>query len=86
MDRAAAKRSEEGGGSGIPTRQRIFSNTSSWKERRLIIAKERVAGTVTKEVNRGEDGLVYAIKNEDVYCHHAEFLSKSDPIDDKMQL
>eukprot|EP00957_Ditylum_brightwellii_P181365 13815359-Ditylum_brightwellii.AAC.1 len=77
MDKAACKRSEKAGGSGIPQRQRDFAMSSSWKERRKIIAKERVPGTVTPAVNRGKNGLVYAIENGDVQWHHAEIVDKT---------
>jgi lysine/ornithine N-monooxygenase len=77
MDRAASKRSEEGGGAGTPERQRKFSQSStSWKERRMVIAKERVPGTVTPAIRRGDDGLCYAIEKGDVQWHQSEVLEK----------
>jgi len=76
MDRAACKRSEKAGGSGIPKRQRMFANNLSWKERRKIIAQERVPGTVTPAVNRGKNGLCYAIGNGNIEWHQAEVLEK----------
>ena len=76
MDLAASKRSEEGGGEGIPKRQRLFSQSACWKERRRIIGRERVAGTVTPAVNRGARGLKYAIQKGDIQWHQAEVLKK----------
>ena len=76
MDKAACQRSKEGGGSGVPKRQRLFSNISSWEERRKIIAKERIPGTVTPAVNRGQDGLRYAIENKEIIWHQAEVVGK----------
>ncbi len=75
MDRAASKRSEEAGGAGIPKRQRKFLSTS-WKDRRLTIAKERIPGTITPAIHRGNHGLCYAIDNGDVQWHQAEVLKK----------
>jgi len=83
MDRAASKRSEEAGGSGIPKRQRMFANNFSWEERRKIIAQERVPGTVTPAVNRGKDGLCYAIQNGTIQWHQAEVLEKRHVNDEK---
>ena len=76
MDKAASKRSEKVGGYGTPRRQRIFSKLTCWKERRMMIAKERVPGTVTPAVNRGINGLRYAIENGDIRWHQAEILDK----------
>mmetsp|Transcript_7370 Transcript_7370/g.11098 ORF Transcript_7370/g.11098 Transcript_7370/m.11098 type:complete len:682 (-) Transcript_7370:95-2140(-) len=77
MDRAASKRSEEGGGSGTPKCQVLFQQCDCWKERRKIIAQERIPGTVTPAVHRGEDGLNYAIENGDVEWHQAEIVDKA---------
>ena len=76
MDQAASKRSEDGGGAGTPDRQKIFKACPCWKERRRTIAQERVPGTITPAIYRGEDGLCYAIENGDVEWHHAEVLKK----------
>jgi hypothetical protein len=76
MDRAACKRSEEGGGSGMPKRQTMFNKCTCLTERRRTIAKERIAGTVTPAISRGKDGLRYAIENGDVIWHQAEVLKK----------
>jgi len=76
MDKAAAKRSLDGGGFGVPKRQRQFSQSSCFKERRQIIANQRVPGTVTPAVNRGEHGLRYAIENGHIQWHQAEILEK----------
>ena len=76
MDQAASKRSEEGGGYGTPDRQKKFKSSTCWKERRKTIVKERVAGTVTPAIFRGEGGLCYAINNGDIEWHHAEVAKK----------
>jgi lysine/ornithine N-monooxygenase len=76
MDQAASKRSEEGGGYGTPDRQKKFKSSTCWKERRKTIVKERVAGTVTPAIFRGEGGLCYAINNGDIKWHHAEVVKK----------
>ena len=77
MDKAAAKRSEEGGGSGLPERQVTFQECDCYKMRRKIIAQERIPGTVTPAVHRGEDGLKYAIQKGDVQWHQAEIVDKA---------
>jgi len=76
MDQAASKRSEKGGGSGTPRKQKMFQKCDCWKERRRIISQERVPGTVTPALNRGENGLKYAIEKEDVMWHQAEIVKK----------
>lgn len=75
MDEAACKRSLESGGYGKPSRQRAFSLTSCMTERRQIIQKERIPGTITPEINRGKNGLRYAIADGDVIWSQAEVLS-----------
>jgi thioredoxin reductase len=74
MDRAASKRSEESGGAGMPKRQRMFATEASLGVRRKIIAKERVPGTVTPALNRGENGLRYMIENGNIQWHQAGVL------------
>jgi len=76
MDRAASKRSEDGGGTGTPKCQKRFASSSSLKQRRMLIAKERVPGTITPAIHRGNDGLCYAIENGDIRWHQAEVLAK----------
>ena len=76
MTRSMVQRSKEGGGAGMTKKQRMFSQCSCWKERRKIIAKERVPGTVTAAVNRGKDGLRYHIENGDIQWHQAEVVDK----------
>ena len=77
MDRAAAKRSQAGGGAGLPLCQQEFQSTTCWQERRRIIARERVPGTVTAAVNRGQQGLQYAIRQNQVQWHQAQVTSVS---------
>lgn len=77
MDRAASKRSKQGGGYGLPKRQVQFQKCNCWKERRRIIAQERIPGTVTPAVNIGQGGLRYAIENGSVEWHQAEVVKKS---------
>jgi len=77
MDRAAAGRSKEGGGHGLPRRQLAFQQCGCRKERRQIIARERIPGTVTSAVNRGKDGLQYAIAKGAVQWHQAEIIKKT---------
>lgn len=72
MDEAACNRSFESGGYGKPSRQRVFSSTSCMIERRKIIQKERIPGTITPEIYRGKNGLRYAIADEDVVWTQAE--------------
>lgn len=76
MDRAASKRSATGGGYGLPKRQVTFQKCDCWQERRQIIAQERIPGTVTPAVNRGENGLKYAIENGDVGWHQSDVVGK----------
>lgn len=77
MDRAASKRSKEGGGYGAPKRQILFQKCDCWKDRRKIIAQERIPGTVSPAVHRGEDGLKYAIENGNVEWYQAEIVGKT---------
>lgn len=77
MDQAAVERSQEGGGSGQPKRQRQFQETTSLQQRRHIIAQERVPGTVTAAVNRGHHGLQYLIRENQVQWHEAAVSSVS---------
>jgi hypothetical protein len=77
MDRAASKRSQEGGGSGTPKRQILFQQCDCYQKRRQIIAQERIPGTVTPAVYRGEDGLIYAIENGHIELHQAEVVDKA---------
>mmetsp|Transcript_60649 Transcript_60649/g.71992 ORF Transcript_60649/g.71992 Transcript_60649/m.71992 type:complete len:483 (+) Transcript_60649:264-1712(+) len=76
MDRATCRRSEEVGGVGTPDCQETFRSCNCWEERRRIIARERIPGTVTPAIHRGEGGLSYAIDNGNVEWHHAEVLKK----------
>ncbi len=76
MDRKACERSENSGGYGMPSRQRKFAAMTSWQERRKTIARERIPGTVTPAVYRGEDGLRYAFERGDVKFHAAEVIEK----------
>lgn len=82
MDDAAAKRSQAGGGAGLPTRQELFRCTCCMQTRRSIIARERIPGTVTAAVNRGRQGLQYAIQNDRVRWHQAEVIGLSQQPDD----
>mmetsp|Transcript_24976 Transcript_24976/g.30699 ORF Transcript_24976/g.30699 Transcript_24976/m.30699 type:complete len:581 (+) Transcript_24976:67-1809(+) len=76
MDLAACQRIRDGGGEGRPQRQERFAGCSCWKERRSMIAQERVAGTVTPALYRGEQGLGWAIEGGEVDWHQAEVLTK----------
>ena len=82
MDDAAAKRSQAGGGAGLPARQELFRCTCCMQQRRSIIARERIPGTVTAAVNRGRHGLQYAIQNDRVRWHQAEVIGLSQQLDD----
>lgn len=66
MDQAAAWRSRQGGGSGLPKRQVEFAKTTSLQERRSIIARERIPGTMTRPIH---DGLQRAIANGKIQWH-----------------
>ena len=76
MDRAAVIRSKQNGGYGVPKRQRLFAK-KSLDERRKTILKERIPGTVTPAVYRGNHGLKYAIEKGHLDFHHDEVISKS---------
>ena len=86
MDGAWAKRSAAKGGKGTPKRQVRFAQTSSLEERRKTILKERVPGTVTAAVNRGKDGLQYAISKGDVRWHLADVTGLSTEGDGSKRL
>jgi len=77
IDKAASKRSKDGGGYGLPERQVKFQNCKCWKERRSIISNERKSGTVTPAVNRGKDGLKYAIEKGDIEWHQSDIVQKT---------
>lgn len=80
MDQAASKRSELAGGYGKPKKQEKFSE-SSWEERRRIIGQERIPGTVTPALFRGNNGLSYAIQNGDVRWHEAEVAERINTVE-----
>mmetsp|Transcript_8351 Transcript_8351/g.18181 ORF Transcript_8351/g.18181 Transcript_8351/m.18181 type:complete len:467 (+) Transcript_8351:110-1510(+) len=69
MDSAAAARSEAGGGQGLPKCRRHFASLDSYAERRDVIKRERVAGTVSASVSRGEGGLRYAMGENRIRWH-----------------
>lgn len=78
MDQADCQRSLQGGGEGTPKRQVQFANCSSYQQRRQIISQERVPGTVTTALHRGNNGLCYAIDNGDIQYHCSEVIHKRD--------
>ena len=47
----------------IPERQLTFAGVESFEERRDIIRRERLAGTMPASVSRGRNGLRYAIES-----------------------
>lgn len=69
MDSAAAARSEAGGGQGLPKCRSHFASLDSYAERRDVIKRERVAGTVSASVSRGKDGLRYAMGEDRIRWH-----------------
>lgn len=75
MDSFAAKRSEAGGGQGIPKCQRHFASLNSFVERRDVIKRERQAGTISPSVIRGEGGLRYALEEERIHWHEGDIRS-----------
>mmetsp|Transcript_36503 Transcript_36503/g.87034 ORF Transcript_36503/g.87034 Transcript_36503/m.87034 type:complete len:517 (-) Transcript_36503:83-1633(-) len=77
MDQAAAKRSIDGGGAGLPDRQVKFLDCSDYEIRRKTIARERIPGTVTTAVFRGKGGLKYAIEEGRVQFHQSEIVAKA---------
>ena len=77
MEKAAAKRSIHGGGAGLPDRQKKFQNCCNYQMRRKTIARERIPGTVTTAVFRGEGGLKYAIEEGRVQFHLSEIVAKT---------
>lgn len=78
----ATKRSEAGGGKGVPDCQRQFANLASFEERRSIIQRERRAGTISAAVGRGRDGLRYAIQSERIRWHQASINGVSESEED----
>ena len=74
MTSSAAKRSISNGGYGLPTRQREFMATESFIERREIIKRERISGTITPELYRGNNGLKYAIEDGKVIWNQAQIV------------
>lgn len=76
MDKQACERSLNNGGYGVPKRQAHFNQCNCLKERRDIIRQERIPGTVTPEVNRGNDGLRYAIQNGNIQYHESDIIDK----------
>jgi len=72
MDQEAAQRSLDQGGAGLTARQRAYAQLTSWKERRQVITKERIPGTITATVHRGHGGLVYALALGAVQSHCAQ--------------
>mmetsp|Transcript_8887 Transcript_8887/g.19960 ORF Transcript_8887/g.19960 Transcript_8887/m.19960 type:complete len:492 (-) Transcript_8887:360-1835(-) len=78
MDSFASKRSEAGGGQGIPKCQRHFASLNSFVERRNVIKRERQAGTISPSVSRGEGGLRYAIEEERIHWHEGDIRSVTE--------
>jgi len=78
MDSLAAKRSEVGGGQGIPECQRHFASLDSFTERRNVIKRERRAGTISAAVIRGKGGLRYAIDGERIHWHNDDIHSVTE--------
>lgn len=76
MDQAASRRSKDGGGYGLPKKQMMYQKCDCLKERRKIIAQERVPGTVTPAVYRGNNGLKYAIQKGEIGWHQAYVVDK----------
>ena len=56
----------------IPERQLTFAGIDSFEERRDIIRRERLAGTMPASVSRGRNGLRYAIEKGAVRHHKAD--------------
>ena len=56
----------------IPERQLTFAGIESFEERRDIIRRERLAGTMPASVSRGRHGLRYAIESGAVRHHKAD--------------
>lgn len=78
MDSFAAKRSEAGGGQGIPKCQHHFASLKSYEERRNVIKRERQAGTISPSVSRGNGGLRYAIDGERIHWHEGDIQSVTE--------
>ena len=76
MDQAASKRSKEGGGFGLPKKQVMYQHCDCLKARRKIIAEERIPGTLTPAVYRGNNGLKYAIQKGEIGWHQAYVVKK----------
>ena len=76
MDQAASRRSKDGGGYRVPKKQMMYQKCDCLKERRKIIAEERVPGTLTPAVYRGNNGLKYAIQKGEIGWHHAYVVEK----------
>lgn len=55
----------------VPERQLAFAGVASFDERREIIRRERLAGTMPASVSRGKHGLRYAIASGAVQHHKA---------------
>ena len=86
MDSYAAKRSEAGGGQGVPECQRHFASLDSFVERRKIIQRERRAGTVSASVSRGKNGLRYAIQSERIRWHKGDINDMNEEEDGQLSL
>ena len=78
MDQAASKRSKDGGGYGLPKKQVLYQKCDCLKERRQIIAEERIPGTLTPAVYRGDHGLKYAIQKGEIGWHQAYVVEKAN--------
>ena len=78
MDQAASKRSKDGGGYGLPKKQVLYQKCDCLKERRQIIAEERIPGTLTPAVYRGDHGLKYAIQKGEIGWHQAYVVEKEN--------
>ena len=72
-----ARRSLEKGGKGLTERQTRFRAIEGLAERREVIIRERVPGTIPTYMTRAKGGLEEAISEEKIHWHVAEVTSAS---------
>jgi len=77
-----AQRSLERGGTGLTKRQQQFRAIQTPSERRTVIARERIPGTIPTYMTRARDGLEEAISNDKIHWHVGQVVDATTSNDD----
>jgi len=86
MTQELAQRSTESGGSGLTKKLKEFQTIQAPQDRREVIKKERVPGTVPAYMSRGRGGLEEAVACGKIHWHVAGVVSANETTNGKYQL